>query len=234
MSVVASNVTVESDFASLEVGSEMSVADLKAAIQSDTKIPPAAQRLIYNNRPITDDSRTLAQVGIVDGDMLALQVQDPEQGGGGSGGGGTASQSRGNGVSAQDAAVAQRQRMLPDPETLRLHMLGDQRVLEGVRRQNPQLADAANDPDRFRQILSEQQRAELDSEAAKEAKIAALNADPFNPDAQKEIEEIIRQNLVTENLHTAMEHTPEGESNDDFYFSLPSVIGLYCRNSNMY
>jgi DNA damage-inducible protein 1 len=217
ITVIASNVEIESDFISLEVGGDMTLADLKAVIHSDINVPPAAQTLIYNNQPLRNDSLTLAQVGVGEGDMLAMHIRVPERtpaAGPGAGAatttGGGRQQARG-GLSARDAALAQRQQMLPDPETLRLHMLGDPRVLEGVRSQNPQLADAASDPQRFRDVLMAQQRAELEAEAAKEARIAELNADPFNPDAQREIEEIIRQNSVMENLHSALEHTPEGK-----------------------
>ena len=133
--------------------------------------------------------------------MLAMQVQvqRPQQSGGGAGAG-------------RRAALAQREQMLPDPETLRLHLLGDPQVLEGVRRRNPELAEAANDPIRWRELLVQQQRQELEAEAAKERRIAELNANQFDPEAQREIEEIIRQNGIIENMQTALEHTPEGES----------------------
>ncbi|PGH10998.1 hypothetical protein AJ79_05149 [Helicocarpus griseus UAMH5409] len=204
LSVVASDLQVDNDFISLEVGDDMTVADLKAVIQSDINIPPSAFRLFFNNKLLASDSQTLAQAAIKEGDMIAMQIQirtpPPQQ----------------NNVRRQPQAntrvqneLARRQAAMPDPETLRLHMLGDPRVLEGVRSQNPELADAADNAQRFREVLLAQQRKEAEAIAAREAKIAMLNADPFNVDAQKEIEEMIRQNAVMENLQAAMEHTPE-------------------------
>ncbi|KAM5429361.1 DNA damage-inducible protein 1 [Microsporum canis] len=211
VSVVASNVAVSSDIVTLDVGEDMTLADLKAVIQSDIQIPPQSQYLSHNNQPLTDDSKPLGQIGISEGDMLGMRIQVPTPGSGPGQVNSSHSAAAGGGAGGapQHGESSRGSQAIPDPETIRLHMLGDPRALAAVRQQNPHLASAINDPQRFRQIMLSHRRAEAQAEAAKEARIAMLNADPFNLDAQREIEEIIRQNAVTENLHTAMEHTPE-------------------------
>ena len=74
----------------------------------------------------------------------------------------------------------------------------------------PEIAAAAqNDPARFAELLRQTRARQLDAELAQQREIETLNADPFDIEAQRRIEEAIRQQAVLENMEHAMEYSPE-------------------------
>jgi DNA damage-inducible protein 1 len=187
----------------------MTLADLKAVIQSDTNLrPEAVLQLFFNNNPLSDNTKTIAEMGIGEGENLLMAVRDPSA---------PTRQPQARAQAAQRRGLNEggnepiRPRRGPDPETLRLNMIGDPRVRAAVRQQNPELADAADDPQRFRDTMSRMHRMEDEEQARRQEEIEMLHADPLNEENQKKIAEIIRQEAVMENLQNAMEHTPEGE-----------------------
>ena len=96
-------------------------------------------------------------------------------------------------------------------ETARLSILGNPAAMQQVREQRPALAEAINDPNRFREVWMEMMREDEDREQERLEQMRLLNEDPFNVDAQRKIEEMIRQQSVQENLQFAYEHNPEGD-----------------------
>lgn len=75
---------------------------------------------------------------------------------------------------------------------------------------NPQLAEAAvSNPAGFRQLYSALRAQQEAARREEERQAIMLNSDPYNIEAQRKIEETIRQQAVEENLETAMENMPE-------------------------
>lgn len=201
--------TLDQDLLTIDVGPDMTIADLKAYIQSDTNVPPAAQSLYHNGQELRDETKTLGHCQVKENDILEMLVQSSRAPTGAARGAG-----RGQARAPRLAERSQGDRRgigEPDPEVIRLQALAEPRRLDQIRLQNPQLADAVQDKDRFRQAWEAMARQAYEREAEKQRELALLNADPFNIEAQAKIEEIIRQQRVEENLQNALDYTPEGE-----------------------
>ena len=96
-------------------------------------------------------------------------------------------------------------------EMMRQNYLASPADLANLRHQIPQLADAINDPEKFAQLWQEFQRRQKELQAQRERDMALLEADPFDVEAQRRIEELIRLERVDENLEQTREYHPEGK-----------------------
>jgi DNA damage-inducible protein 1 len=104
--------------------------------------------------------------------------------------------------------------MANDIERMRLSMLGNPALMSQISRARPEFAQAIrSDPARFATMMQREfaDRDRLESE--KNHQVDLLNADPYDVEAQKKIEEAIRQQAVLENMEHAMEYSPESFGN---------------------
>ena len=196
MSIVASDVNIDSDFLNFDVSPDMTLNDLKAIVEAETNIPPEAQHFLKDGRPVLDTTQTLQDLSIQEGDVVALTIQ-------------TARSRRRPAQDAAERQPVQRARGGSDPEQLRLRILGDPSLLAECRRQDPELANASSNREVFHNLWNTRQRQHEQAQQEKEEQIALLEADPFNIEAQQKIEEMIRQERVSENIQKAMEENPE-------------------------
>ena len=181
------------------VAPTQTVAGLKALIEPLFNIPRSEQELICNNRRLQRDASTLESLGVVSGDMISVlprQAAPPPAPARSQQQTDTRNTSSSQGIEAE-------------AETIRLQALGEPRVLEQLRNANPPLAAAVDNPQTFGRLWAELRNAQQDQEQEKQRRIARLEADPFDIEAQREIEEQIRQEQVQKNLDFAMEWAPE-------------------------
>lgn len=76
---------------------------------------------------------------------------------------------------------------------------------------HPEIAQAvSSSPSEFFRLLSNQARIASEAQRARQqAEMELANADEFDVEAQRKIEEAIREERVMENLEHAMEYSPE-------------------------
>lgn len=138
-----------------------------------------------------NETQTLEHAGISDGEMLGVVI-------------------RRNPAPRPTGPQAPARPAQPDPEGVRQHFLMSPQAQNDLRQRDPELAAALSDPTRWREAFAMRQRQADEAERERQNQIALLNEDPFNVEAQRKIEELIRQDRVVENLQEAYERNPEG------------------------
>lgn len=174
----------------------MTLNDIKAIVEAEINAPPEAQHFLKDGNPVNDTTQSLADLSIQEGDVVAMAIQ-------------TARSRRRPAQDSSSGQPAQRTRIGNDTEQLRLRLLGDPALMAECRRQDAELANASSDREAFHNAWNARQRQHEQSQREKQEQIALLEADPFNVEAQQKIEEMIRQERVSENIQKAMEENPE-------------------------
>lgn len=185
----------------LDVPADITIADLKALIAAEF-LPPAAASsssssstqqltLYHNGKKIGDANKSLQESGIQDGDMVVVHATS-----GGSGSSGSSASRRGTpaggrgesgsgvgGGGGGERGNPQHQRglMEPDAEMIRLQVLGDPRLMDELRRSQPQLAEAVSDPARFRREFEALEEQRKDAERQKQREIVGDSSLLYGP-----------------------------------------------------
>ncbi|RXK37373.1 DNA damage-inducible protein 1 [Tremella mesenterica] len=180
----------------LEVDPSIQVQDLHGLAEAESGLPSSSFTLITDTGiPLTIPARSIESYGLT-GSLatIFLTPLDP------------AESSSGPSSRLSDSAS--------DLERMRLQALGNPQMMAQLRSQDPELARAieAGLPD-FIEAFSRQQRRNTEAQREKERQVELLNADPYDIEAQKKIEEAIRMDQVMANMEHAMEYSPEAFGN---------------------
>ncbi|KAF9986343.1 DNA damage-inducible protein 1 [Modicella reniformis] len=198
--------TDQGDIHTIEVDSQMELENIKALLEADCHIPADEQVLLHNNRELQDPKSTLEANNVAPDDILTLQRRSNKQRTSIS----TITPGSGAGPSVHPGQIAQGGGNPHDAEQIRQHVISNPSLLRQLRETQPELAAAAeNDPNRFHEMIRELDVQRRSAEMARLQEIQQLNADPFDLDSQRRIEEAIRLENVAANMEAAMEFNPE-------------------------
>ncbi|XP_058711165.1 protein DDI1 homolog 2 isoform X1 [Poecile atricapillus] len=210
----------------LQVDADFELQNFRALCELESGIPAAESQIVYAERPLTDNNRSLASYGLKDGDVVILRQKEtveprpslrfpglPRIDFSSIAVPGTSTQQQ------QQQPPVQRARPSPpdapplaqgleNPALLREMLLANPHELSLLKERNPPLAEAllSGDLEKFTRVLLEQQQ---DRARREQERIRLYSADPFDLEAQAKIEEDIRQQNIEENMTIAMEEAPE-------------------------
>ncbi|KAF8806220.1 hypothetical protein BYT27DRAFT_7103191 [Phlegmacium glaucopus] len=167
----------------VEIDANMDLGSVMALLEAESSIPVSEQSISYEGRELSDPTATMRGLGVGENAMLMLRRRLGQ--------------------------VAGRS-IVQDAEMMRLQILGDPGLMAQLQETHPELAAAAqSDPARFAELLMHTRERQYNAELARQREIERLNADPFDVEAQRRIEEAIRKQAVLENLEHAIEYSPE-------------------------
>jgi len=170
----------------VEIDENMELENVMALLEVESSIPVAEQSISHEGRDLSNPKATMKESGVGDKAMLLLRRKINVAGSSGS------------------------REIEQDAETMRLQILGDPNLMQQLEHTQPELANAArSDPARFSQLLRQFRQMQADAELERQREVARLEANPFDIEAQRKIEESIRQQAVFENMEHALEYSPE-------------------------
>ncbi|MEW5297783.1 MAG: hypothetical protein WDW36_000967 [Sanguina aurantia] len=213
----------------IEVAPDATVASVKNSCEAETGLPPASQVLYFNSQQLSDGA-TLRSLGmnLEGGDMLMLMQQDrpggqqrqrqqQQQSGGGAGGSssytlsGSSAQQQQQQQQHEAATRLQADGSAVSPAAMIESMKNDRSIMGQLRVNYPALARIIEDDNipAFQDHLRTLHRSKSTQDQEMARQEALLEADPFDPEAQRRIAELIQQKNVEENYMAALEDNPE-------------------------
>ena len=219
------NITVATDNKNpfpLQLSPETDVGTLKMVLEADAGIPSAQMRILFNGNDIqNNNAATLGSLGVNAGALLYVtriqqqprqpqQQQLRQQP--------TATTTRSGTPLSPENYIGLTFEDVPencDPLVLREIIRVNPPMMTQLEHGNPDLAKAAanDNPQAFVEVLTNQNRARQQRHHQQQAELAALHRrveeNPYDIEAQKRVEEIIRARNVESNHKLAREHLPE-------------------------
>eukprot|EP00750_Incisomonas_marina_P002123 INCI12094.1.p1 GENE.INCI12094.1~~INCI12094.1.p1 ORF type:complete len:593 (-),score=127.39 INCI12094.1:80-1858(-) len=220
------NVTVATDNRApfvLPLSADTDVGSLCLVLEADTGIPSAQMRILFNGQDIQQNhAATLGSLGVTDAALIyvtRLAQSQPQR------------QQRQQQQQQQQQPTAESAAPLSprnyagmtfddvppncDPKILREIIRVNPPMLRQLEHGNPELASAVgqDDPQVFVDVMRRQTQERQQRQRQQQQELAALyrrvEEDPFDVEAQKKVEEIIRARNVESNHQLAREHLPE-------------------------
>lgn len=201
-------------FFSIDVPEDLTLDDFRAMLSAESGVDPENQVLVLNGAELTGDgTQTIEQIGITNDELVVIRNRKTIQG----------TQQQQHTTQTPQGRIANADERI---EQIRQSMLTNPDATRELMQMNPQIEQYLHDPVQFKQFFESAmaQSGMLGGGAShlpggvSPEEWNRLQQDPDNPDSQKRIMELIEQDQIDENMHAALEMTPE---------SFASVTMLY-------